>query len=73
MSRHSRYADLAADHRLELIKLRNEAMTKVMAAQHHARIDDARAAADQLQRDRRLRQLLLDQERRRDTGRGRDR
>lgn len=71
------HADLAPEHRLEVIKLRNEAMTKVMAAQHHARIDDVRAAgravADQLQRERRLRQLRLDQDLRRDTGRGRER
>jgi hypothetical protein len=70
------HADLAPEYRLEVIKLRNEAMTKVMAAQHHARIDDARAAgrtvANQL-RERRLRQLRMDQDRRRDIGRGRDR
>ncbi|MGW6335266.1 hypothetical protein [Nocardia rhamnosiphila] len=71
------HADLTPEHRLEVIKLRNEAMTKVMAAQHHARIDDARAAgravADQLQRDRRLRQLRLDHDQRRGTDRSRDR
>jgi hypothetical protein len=52
------HADIPADHRLELIKLRNEAMTKLTAAQHHARIDYARTVADQ---------------QRRDIGRGRDR
>ncbi|MEU1986142.1 hypothetical protein [Nocardia sp. NPDC019395] len=67
------HADIDPDHRLKLIKLRNETMTKLTAAQHHARIDDARAVDDQQRRDRRLRQVRLDQERRRDQGRGRDR
>jgi hypothetical protein len=39
------YAALDPDHRLELIKLRNETMTAVGAALHRARIDDARAVA----------------------------
>ncbi|MGY1948930.1 hypothetical protein [Nocardia asiatica] len=37
------YAALDPDHRLALIKLRNETMTAVEAALHRARIDDARA------------------------------
>ncbi|MFR9774166.1 hypothetical protein [Nocardia sp. SC052] len=37
------YATLDPDHRLALIKLRNETMTAVEAALHRARIDDARA------------------------------
>lgn len=60
------HAELASGQRLELIALRNEAMTHLAAAQHRARIDDAqaigRSVAAQLQR-----------ERRRDTGRGRER
>ncbi|MBF6209259.1 hypothetical protein IU483_35210 [Streptomyces gardneri] len=37
------YAVLDPDHRLALIKLRNETTTAVEAALHRARIDDARA------------------------------
>lgn len=67
------HADIDPDHRLKLIKLRNEAMTKLTAAQHHAQVDDARAAAANQRRERTLRQARIDQERRRDQGRGRDR
>ena len=67
------HAEIDPDHRLKLIKLRNEAMTKVTAAQHHARVDDARTFADQQRRERRRRHLRIDQERRRDTGLGRER